>query len=121
MRDGLGRAVTGHMDRILNPFAPGDVRDVALFRSDVQERTADCENVIYLARMNNTNELLAHHDYVQVGRRQYTTKLIKRLIRQADNIVQMVLSRKCPDFFLFAAATHEAKSNFLARRQLLRG
>src|ERR1700730_11940413 len=107
--------MTGQANRILDSLVSDDIGDVALFWSDIDERTAHCKNVIDFAGMNNTNELLAHYDCVQVCRRQYTRKLIKRLIRQADNTVQMVLGPKCPDFFLFAPATHEVKNNFLAR------
>jgi hypothetical protein len=49
--------------------------------SNVERGRADRHDVVNLAGMNNADELVAHHDNVQIRRRQRTRKLVQRLIR----------------------------------------
>ena len=60
--------MTAQISGICKLSPPGDVCNVTLFRSDIQEWTSHCEDIIDLARMNNADESLTHYNNVQVGR-----------------------------------------------------
>ena len=61
-------------------------RYVAGLRPDVQDGRADGEDVVNLARMDETDECIAHHDYVNICRRERRGELIQRLIRKAEEV-----------------------------------
>ena len=88
-----------------------DVDNMTLCGSNVQERPADRQNVVDLARVNDAGKLFAHHDDVQVSRRKQTRKLGERLIGQAKNVLQIVADGKRGNFVLLTAAADEAENN----------
>src|SRR5262249_61847438 len=62
--------------------------DVHRFRTDVQDRRADLEHVVQLARVNQSAECVAERGDVQVAGGQRAVQLLTWHVRQADDVWQ---------------------------------
>src|SRR5579863_1335327 len=60
-----------------------ELGDWTELRSDVKERRSDPANVVHLGGMNDSDKLIAHHNGVQIRRRERRRKLVERLVRNA--------------------------------------
>src|SRR5689334_236794 len=89
--------------------------------SDVERGGADRDDVVDLARMNDANERIAHHDDVQIRRRQRTRKFVQRLVRQTAQVSQFVTQCELSDLRVFAAATDKTEDDLFTVSQLQRG
>src|SRR5690348_4311139 len=98
---------------------PDDISDVTLLRPDVQERFAHRENVVNLAGMHDSDEVIPHHHHVQVGGRKGSGEFRERLIRKAQNVRHFL----CPILHLreLTAAAYKAKNYVLVIGELLCG
>ena len=59
----------------------GDVGHVTRLGTNVQNRRAHRQNVVDLARVNNTDKLFPHDDDVQISGGQRAGKLVEWLVR----------------------------------------
>ena len=115
MTTGLNDALN-HSANIAVPFMfdlCAEIGDMTWLWSNVKRGRADRHDVVDLARMNDADKLVAHHDDVQVRRRQRTRKLVQRLIRQTLHVAQSVLQSKIANLRLFASAADKTERNVI--------
>jgi hypothetical protein len=67
-----------------------NVHDVALQWANIQKRSTHAHDVIYLARMNNAYEGIAHNDHVEIRCGQQGGQFCSRLVRQTQDIRELM-------------------------------
>src|SRR5258706_15296400 len=85
--------------------------------TDVKYRRANLQDVIDLARMNNTGERVPHHNHMQVRGRKRACQFTERLVRQTKNISQLVSLGVSLHFFILATAAYKTKRDVITFRE----
>src|SRR5437773_11947224 len=88
-----------------------DIGDVAFRRTDIDEGSANRQNVVDLARMQDSDKLISHDQHVTIGRGERRGQPVQRLIRQAADIRQAPCAGKGRWFSKLPSSADEAKDN----------
>src|SRR5438552_10684873 len=88
-----------------------DIGDVAFRRTDIDERRANRQNVVDLARMQDSDKLIPHDHDVTIGRGERRGQSVQRLIRQVADIRQSAFAGKGRGFSKLTSSADEAKGN----------
>src|ERR1043165_8141335 len=117
--DSIYVAVAGGVPCVAIQFCE-DIGDVTWGRTDVQHGSADAQDVVNFAGVNDSDERLPHDNQVQVRSRQRTSQGLQRLIRGEHNVAKVLLARDSLESAMFAAAAHETEHDSLVRLQASR-
>src|SRR5215472_9193583 len=96
-----------------------DVLHVTFLWTDVKERSVRGEDIVDFAGVYDTYVLVSHYDNVQVASGQRCRQPFYRLVRNAQHIPHLAVSRMRLHLPEFASPTDKTKRDLLAIRQAL--
>jgi hypothetical protein len=90
-------------------------------RTDVENPATHTQDVVNLARMHDPSEHIAESDDVKICSGKRSPEARQRLVRQLNNIRELMGFGECSHFLYTASASHENECNVLLRPKFTSG